>query len=112
MFLAKITGNASLADSRWKYSFTEQQLDGSDAFTDRENGTTGATGDGYAINILEANNTAGEASPGYQLTNLPAGFSLQAVRTGSLVWMHCIRETTGTLRFIFQCENSVDGTCA
>jgi hypothetical protein len=54
-YLVRITGNALFSgeDARWKYAFTEVQLDGDDGYVDLDGGRTGTTSSGYAINLDE-----------------------------------------------------------
>ena len=121
MFLAKITGNASLATNRFKYAWTEVLLNG-DAVATRTGGRSGTTSAGYAINLAEIDNDSSYAA-GVALggTDYPAGFDVKPIggggtdathRTDVVVPLFQITDINGTTKYVFSLQNSHDGTCA
>lgn len=116
-FLAQITGNASLSANRWKYAWSEVELDANGAAT-RAGLRTGTTTLNPALNLIEINNAAtGVRGNGVNQSGAayPATFSLKPAGTGGfalIVLMHECFDKQGALRYVFQYENADDGTCS
>lgn len=119
-FLAKITGNASLATSRFKYAWTEVLLTGN-GVTTRVGGRSGTTTTDYAINLLEMDND-GSYAAGVALggADYPVGFGVRPIggggtdathRTDVIVEMTQLHDSAGAKKYIFSAQNSHDGTC-
>lgn len=117
VFLAKITGNASLSTNRWKYSWEEVELDG-DSQWKPDGRRTGSTTERYALNLIEIGNGAlGVRGNGVNQSGAayPSGFALKPAGTGSfplVVVMHEVVDKQGAMRYVFQYENADDGTCS
>lgn len=120
---AKIDGNSSITgqNNRWRYSWTEVELDDATGITDgkfdnwtsKTGGLSGTTSTDYALNTTEDVNDDTNISPGIDITgtDYPTGFSVQAVLTSTIVRMYLVKEATGPLRYVFSIENAHDGTC-
>ena len=123
-FLAKITGNASLTDNRWKYAWTEVVLS-ADLIVDKTDGRSGTTTVDYALNLSEMYHTATYAW-GVDVTgdDYPAGFGVRPVGGGGaatthrydvIVEMRVVTDTATdadpTTRYVFSAMGSHDGTC-
>lgn len=120
---AKIDGASSITgqDNRWRYSWTEVELDDATGITDgkfdnwtaKSSGLSGTTSTNYALNTTEDVNDDTNISPGIDITggDYPSGFSVQAVLTSTIVRMYLVKEATGPLRYVFSIENAHDGTC-
>ncbi len=138
-YLARITGNASLASSsvavggggsvtveyKWKYAFTEVERDGS-GVADVSSGRTGTTsGTGttiYAINLAEVNHS-GTYSWGVDITgaSYPTGFRPRPIGGGGtanthrydrVVEMIEVIDKNGNMVRHFSATSGHDGDCA
>lgn len=117
-FVAKLTGNATDGDNKWKYAWTEVRPSAAGygnwgAFTDCR---TGSTGTNPARNLLEDMNAAtGTQGNGVDVANLDDGstysFAMKAIPTNALVIMYTVRNTDDTVGYWFAVPNGVDGTC-
>ena len=120
VFLAKITGNTTvITNRRWKYAWeeAEQYTDTIQKFQTKGGSaiTSATTVIGYAYNTIEAlQQTSGTKNgPGFTHANIPSGFTLQPIATGTVVLMHAsINATDGSQAFSFCVSNAIDGTCA
>lgn len=111
VFFAKITSSASLATNRWKYAWTEQQMNG-DSWEDKSGGRSGTTSSNYALNLVEANNDgSGVQGNGVNLSNLTGTFAIKAIAGDPVVQMHQKTDVNGTVKYYFSQVNAVDGTC-
>ena len=120
VFLAKITANTVIITGRrWKYAWeeAEQYTDTIQKFQTKGGSTitSATTTIGYAYNTIEALQQASGATsngPGFLNANLPTGFTLQPIATGTYVLMHAsINATDGSQAFSFCVSNAIDGTC-
>lgn len=126
IFLARIDAWATLGatGTRWKYGFTEMDINASDADIVLAGGRVETTSGNYALNITEINNvTAGTGTQGNSIdesnTDIPSGVSLQPVGGGSggtpgntvIVFM-CEMATAGGTRYLFEYNNNPDGDCS
>lgn len=111
-FWAKITGNTSLADNRWKYAWTEQRRT-STAWEDKPSGRTGTTDTNFALNGLEAYNAAsGVQGNGIDHdTDYPAGFEMQPIRGNPVVRMWEEVDKDGAVSYSFEASNAEQGAC-
>lgn len=119
--LAKITGSASLATNRWKYAWTEVQIDG-DSVTNRPNGRSGTTTTDYAINLAEMFHTVRYAwgvdmdgadyPDGAIAQPIGGGGATAAHRYDVVVWIWAITDTNGDRKFVFSAQGSHDGSCS
>ena len=120
VFLAKITANTTvITNRRWKYAWeeAEQYTDTVQKFQTKGGSsiTSATTTIGYAYNTVEAlQQTSGTKNgPGFTHANIPSGFTLQPIATGTVVLMHAsINATDGSQAFSFCVSNAIDGTCA
>lgn len=114
-FWAKITGSLEIvgASNRWQYAYTEQRrtATGFEALTD---GRTGTTDTRFAINSIEANNTASSIqgnSIDHDDADYPSGFQLLAVRGNPVVQMWVSSDSDGNTAYTFSYENAEQGPC-
>ena len=119
VFLAKITGNTTvITNRRLKYAWeeAEQYTDTIQKFQTKGGSaiTSATTVIGFAYNTVEALQQTGTSNgPGFLNANLPSGFLLQPIATGTYVLMHAsINATDGSQAFSFCVSNAIDGTCA
>ena len=108
--LAKITGNAAIsgANYRWEYDWERAEITGSRAFQVR---ASEPWYKGKALNTVEGGNTAALVMPGYTVANIPAGFAVKPIETGTYVLVFAQRDTDGGIRWVFSLNNAIDGTC-
>lgn len=108
--LAKVTGNTAIsgANYRWEYDWERAEITGSRVFQSRPSEPWYK---GKALNITEGGNTATDIMPGYLVANIPAGFTVKPIATGTFVLVFAQRDNDGTLRWCFACNNAIDGTC-
>ena len=115
-FPAKITATGS-ADSKDRYTYTISEIEytantaGYDQMATKSGGRSGS-----AYNFLEDGNVNnGKHMNGVTESNLPAGFTIQAVPVNAMViaW-EMKRHSAGTVTsdYWFFCPQGVDGTCA
>ena len=123
-FLARITGNAAIsgADYRWKYAWTEVEIDGDDV-SDVADGRSGTTGADYAINLEEINHTSTYAW-GVDVTadDYPGGFAPRPVGGGGSDDTHRydrivemvprVNTATGDIKYTFRAFGGHDGACS
>ena len=120
-FLAKITGNASLATNRWKYAWSEVALGASDLDTSVTGGRSGTTSSDYAVNTHEMYHTSTYAW-GVHLTgtDYPSGFAARPIGGGGTADTHRYNvvvemservDSSGNIKYTFQSFGSHDGTC-
>lgn len=136
LVLAKITGNLYLArhdiaigggsvvddvEVAWKYAWTEVRRAADGTFPAVEDGRSGTTGEGWAINLAEWGHN-GQYAWGVDLTaeSYPLGFRPRPVggggganthRLDQVVEMHAGRNTDGTAYWWFDRFGSHDGSC-
>ena len=119
VFLAKITGNTTvISNQRWKYTWqeAEQYTDTVQKFQTKGGSaiTSSTTVIGFAYNTVEAlqQTSATYDGPGITHSNIPTGFTLQPIATGTYVLMHAsINATDGSQAFSFCVSNAIDGAC-
>lgn len=114
-FVAYITGNVVvITGRRWKYTWGLAHLDSSNLFEQRSGASLTYTNTGiYAYNTVEAlQQTSGTKNgPGFTHANIPSGFTLQPIATGTCVHMLMSRGGDSLLKFTFSVANAIDGTC-
>lgn len=115
-FVAYITGNVTvISNRRWKYTWGLAHLDSSNLFEQRSGASLTYTNTGiYAYNTVESlQQTSGTKNgPGFTHANIPSGFTLQPIATGTCVHMLMSRGGDSLLKFTFCVPNAIDGTCA
>ena len=114
-FVAYITGNVTvISNRRWKYTWGLAHLDSSNLFEQRSGASLTYTNTGiYAYNTVEALQQTGTSNgPGFLNANLPSGFLLQPIATGTCVHMLMSRGGDSLLKFTFSVANAIDGTCS
>lgn len=114
-FVAYITGNVTvISNRRWKYTWGLAHLDSSNLFEQRSGASLTYTNTGiYAYNTVEALQQTGTSNgPGFLNANIPSGFTLQPIATGTCVHMLMSRGGDSLLKFTFSVANAIDGTCA
>ena len=117
MFVAKITAaTVVIASRRWKYQWTAAWLDASNLFesisgTNLSYATTGNT---FAYNACEGlqQSSGTYDGPGITHANIPSGYTLQAIATGTFVQMLMSKTADSKISFVFCLANAIDGTCA
>ncbi len=113
IFWAEITGNTSLGNNQWTYSFKEVEKTGAGygGWTDVDNGLTGTD---TAYNFIEdMNDGLTVEGNGVDLDNLDTAdytFTIQPAPTGLTVEMYEVFNGTD-MEHWFMYENGVDGTC-
>ena len=113
-FVAYITGNVTvISNRRWKYTWSLAHLDSSNLFEQRSGASLTYTNTGvYAYNTIEALQQTGTSNgPGFSNSNLPSGFLLKPIATGTCVHMLMSRGGDSLLKFSFCVSNAIDGTC-
>ena len=114
-FVAYITGNvAVITGRRWKYTWAIAHLDSSNLFEQRSGASLTYTNTGiYAYNTVEALQQASgtKNGPGFTHANIPSGFTLQPIATGTCVHMLMSRGGDSLLKFTFCVPNAIDGAC-
>ena len=119
-FLAKITGSASLSTNRWKYAWTEVTMSGDDV-TDKTNGRSGTTSDGYAINLAEINHTSTYAFgidttssdyPNFEPRPIGGAGTDNTHKYDVIVEMTARPDGSGGVKYTFYSMGSHDGTCS
>ena len=115
VFTAVILGNTTIiTDRRWKYSWSQSYLKSSDKlFYQSSTHLISATGT-EAYNTCEAlqQSSGTKNGPGITHTNIPAGYKLQPIATGTNVLMFQSRDDLGAVTFVFSLANAIDGACA
>ena len=115
-FVAYITGNVVvITGRRWKYTWGLAHLDSSNLFEQRSGASLTYTNTGiYAYNTVEAlQQTSGTKNgPGFTHANIPSGYTLQPIATGTCVHMLMSRGGDSLLKFTFSVANAIDGTCS
>ena len=109
----EITGNASLATNRWKYSWEQVIADG-DSFSTVTNGISGTTTTDYALNTMEFANTSSLVGPGVDPTGTDyaaSDFDPKPISDGAIVWGRQTVDDNGALKIHFTAENAHDGDC-
>ena len=114
-FVAYITGNVVvITGRRWKYTWGLAHLDSSNLFEQRSGASLTYTNTGiYAYNTVESLQQASgtKNGPGFTHANIPSGFTLQPIATGTCVHMLMSRGGDSLLKFTFSVANAIDGTC-
>lgn len=117
VFIAKITAaTVVVANRRWKYEWSAAWLDSSNVFEAISGSslTYATQGNIYAFNTVEAlQQTSGTYDgPGITHANIPTGFALQPIATGTYVQMLMSRSADSKMTFTFCVSNAIDGACA
>ncbi|MSX62348.1 MAG: hypothetical protein F2762_03045 [Actinobacteria bacterium] len=117
VFIAKITAaTVVIAGRRWKYEWSAAWLDASNVFEaiSGSNLSYATQGNIYAYNTVEAlQQTSGaKDGPGVTHSNIPSGFALQPIATGTYVQMLMSRSADSKITFTFCVSNAIDGACA
>lgn len=114
-FVAWITGNVVvITGRRWKYTWGLAHLDSSNLFEQRSGASLTYTNTGiYAYNTVESLQQASgtKNGPGFTHANIPSGFTLQPIATGTCVHMLMSRGGDSLLKFTFCVPNAIDGAC-
>ena len=114
--VARITGSESIGDNRWKYSWSEMTVNGTD-FVDRSTPRTGSMADGFALNGVESNNAStGVQGNGVNLDGQiftdNENLELQPAATGAVVLIYVIpAKNASRVAYVFFYENAIDGEC-
>ena len=115
LFIAQITGSVDvISNRRWKYTWNSGNLDSSALFQSRtESITYGKTGV-YAYNTCEALQQASGTynGPGITHANIPTGYILKPIESGTYVHMFMSRGSNSKISFTFTLANAIDGTCS
>lgn len=123
-FLAKITGNAALAatDFRWKYAWTEVLMT-ADLVTTRVGGRTGTTTTDYATNTAEMYHTSTyawgvditgtdyDATTSFAPRPIGGGGAADTHRYDVVVELTQVIDTAGNKKYWFTLMGSHDGAC-
>lgn len=121
-FLAKITGNASLATNRWKYAWTEVLMT-ADLVTTRVGGRSGTTTTDYATNTAEMYHTSTyawgvdvtgtdyDATASFAPRPIGGGGTADTHRYDVIVEITQVIDTAGNKKYWFTMMGSHDGAC-
>ncbi len=116
VFLAKITGNtAIIANRRWSYTWTSAAFDVPTAKFKAAIGTALISDTNQlAYNTVEGlqQDSGTKNGPGITHSNIPAGYTLQPIATGTYVLMFGTAGSTGNQIYVFSLANAIDGICA
>jgi acyl-CoA reductase-like NAD-dependent aldehyde dehydrogenase len=112
MVPAKVTSYTVVtADLKWKYDWEEVRFTASStSIATKTNGLAKARA-GFAYNWNELANAVGHWSPLGFPGNVPVGFNLKPIATGTPVLLFPIRDTTGKVFWCFDKVNAIDGEC-
>lgn len=115
VFIARIIGNTSIiTNRRWKYNWIQSYLKSSDKlFTTHLTHLFSNTGT-EAFNTCEAlqQESGTYDGPGIYHSNIPTGYTLKPIATGTNVLMFQSRDDLGAVTFVFSLANAIDGACA
>ena len=107
--LGVILSSSSLATNRWTYTWRKSYLNSANQFLDA--GATEQHYTGTALNINEGSNSATVVCPGILTANIPTGWAVKPIVTGSFHMFRGYRNTDGGFLWLFSCPNAVDGSC-
>ena len=116
VFLAKITGNTQIIlNRRWSYTWQSAAFD---VPTNKFKAAIGTAlisdTNQLAYNTVEGlqQDSGTYNGPGITHANIPAGYTLQPIATGTYVLMFGTAGSTGNQIYVFSVANAIDGTCA
>jgi hypothetical protein len=116
VFIAKITGNTQIIlNRRWSYTWTSAAFDVPTAKFKAAVGTALISDTNQlAYNTVEGlqQDSGTYNGPGITHANIPAGYTLQPIATGTYVLMFGTAGSTGNQIYVFSVANAIDGTCA
>jgi len=117
VFLAKITGsNTIISNRRWSYTWTSAAFDVPTAKFKAAIGTALISDTNQlaynTVEGLQQDTGATKDGPGITHSNIPAGYTLQPIATGTYVLMFGTAGSTGNQIYVFSVANAIDGTCA
>lgn len=117
MFVAKITANVVvIANRRWKYEWSSAWLNSTKLFEpiSGSNLSYATQGNTYAYNTCEGlQQTSGTYDgPGITHANIPTGYTLQPIATGTYVIMVVSKSADSKTSYVFSLANAIDGACA
>jgi len=117
VFLAKITGsNTIISNRRWSYTWTSAAFDVPTAKFKTAIGTALISDTNQlaynTVEGLQQDTSATYNGPGITNANIPAGYTLQPIATGTYVLMFGTAGSTGNQIYVFSVANAIDGTCA
>ena len=115
LFIAQITGSVDvIANRRWKYTWNSGNLDSSGLFQSKTESITYSKTGVYAYNTCEALQQASgtKNGPGITHANIPTGYLLKPIESGTFVHMFMSRGSDSKISFTFTLANAIDGTCA
>ena len=124
-FPARLTGWAQWGTvARWKYAWEECVISATGEDLPVTGGWTGSTTTDFALNLREINNVAQRTGTQGNSVNgagadYPPGFNLQPIGGGTggvpanpvVVWLTPTFDAAGNRIFVFDPDNSDDGTC-
>ena len=109
---AKVTGSTVItADLKWKYEWEEVRFTESTASVATKTNGLNKTNQGWAYNWNELNNTSTMWAPLGDPINVPLGFKVVKIATGTPILLFPVRDTTGALFWVFDKVNAIDGAC-
>ena len=119
IFIAKIAGASPIISGRrWKYTWVHTYLKSSDKkFTTYSYPSETfliSSADTLAYNTCEAlqQDSGLYDGPGITHTNIPAGYNLKEIATGTNVLMFQSQDNTSAVTFVFSLANAIDGGCS
>jgi len=112
LLTAKVTLAVTVtADLKWKYEWEEVRFTaGTTSIATKTSGLTW-TQAGYGYNWNELANAVGFWAPLGSPVNVPAGFKVKPIASGTPVLMFPVRDTTGKVFWCFDKVNAIDGEC-
>jgi hypothetical protein len=117
VFLAKITGsNTIISNRRWSYTWTSAAFDVPTAKFKAATGTALISDTNQlaynTVEGLQQDTGATKNGPGITHANIPAGYTLQPIASGTYVLMFGTAGSTGNQIYVFSVANAIDGACA
>ena len=117
VFLAKITGSTAIINNRrWSYTWTSAAFDVSTAKFKAATGSALISDTNQlaynTVEGLQQDSGATKDGPGITHSNIPAGYTLKPIASGTYVLMFGTAGSTGNQIYVFSVANAIDGTCA
>lgn len=117
VFLAKITGsNIIISNRRWSYTWTTAAFDVPTAKFKAATGTALISDTNQlaynTVEGLQQDTSATKNGPGITHSNIPVGYTLQPIASGTYVLLFGTADSTGKQIYVFSVANAIDGTCA
>ena len=114
VFIAIITGNSSIiTNRRWSYSWKSAEFDVPSNKFKAATGSALIDANQSAYNTVEGlqQETGAYNGPGITHANIPSGYLLKPIATGTYVLMFGTASSNGKHIYVFSVANAIDGSC-